>query len=99
MAASPRVKRAALLWKKRCAAASAPLFWLALRRGFSLHPIAHGATAGLLAGLVGVSVLEIYCPYLDRFHIFVSHIGGAVIAALSGAAFGWIKEKARQGAA
>jgi hypothetical protein len=76
-----------------CAAVSAPLFWLALRRGFALHPIAHGATAGLLSGLVGVTVLEIYCPYLDRFHIFVSHIGVAIIAALAGAAFGWIKNR------
>jgi hypothetical protein len=76
-----------------CAAISAPLFWLALRRGFVLHPIAHGATAGLLAGLVGVTVLEIYCPYLDRFHIFVSHIGVAVLAALAGAVFGWIKDR------
>jgi hypothetical protein len=82
-----------------CAACSAPLFWLALRRGFSLHPIAQGAAAGLLAGLVGVTVLEIYCPYLDRFHIFVSHIGAAVIAALAGAAFCWIKDKARRGEA
>ena len=82
-----------------CAAVSAPLFWLALRRGFSLHPIAHGATAGLLAGLVGVTVLEIYCPYLDRFHIFVSHIGVAVIAALVGAALGWIKNNAASRAA
>lgn len=77
-----------------CAACSAPLFWLALRRGFSLHPVAQGAAAGLLAGLAGVTVLEIYCPYLDRFHIFVSHIGAAVIATLAGAAFGWIKSKA-----
>jgi hypothetical protein len=77
-----------------CAACSAPLFWLALRRGFSLHPIAQGAAAGLLAGLVGVTVLEIYCPYLDRFHIFVSHIGAAVVATLAGAAFGWIRDRA-----
>ncbi|HTA47687.1 MAG TPA: NrsF family protein [Bryobacteraceae bacterium] len=80
-----------------CAVCLAPLFWLALRRGLSLHPIAHSATAGLLAGLVGVTVLEIYCPYLDRFHIFVSHIGAAVIAALAGAAFGWIREIKRTG--
>jgi hypothetical protein len=74
-----------------CAAVSAPLFWLALRRGFSLHPVSHCATAGLLAGLVGVTVLEIYCPYLDRLHISVSHIGAAVTSALAGAALGGIK--------
>ncbi len=79
-----------------CAACSAPLFWLALRRGFSLHPIAQGAAAGLLAGLAGVTVLEIYCPYLDRFHIFVSHIGAAVVAAMAGAALGWAVDKPRR---
>jgi hypothetical protein len=52
-----------------CAAVSAPLFWLSLRTGLSLDPVTHGATAGLFGGLVGVTVLEIYCPYLDRLHI------------------------------
>lgn len=79
-----------------CAAVSAPLFWLVLRRGFSLHPIGHGATAGFLAGLVGVTVLEIYCPYLDRTHISVSHIGAAITSALVGAAVGWIKDRANR---
>ena len=65
----------------------------ALRRGFSLNPVSHGATAGLLAGLVGVTVLEIYCPYLDRLHISVSHIGAAMTSALVGAAFGGIKSR------
>jgi hypothetical protein len=36
-----------------CAALSAPLFWFVLRRGFSLNPVGHGATAGLLSGLAG----------------------------------------------
>jgi hypothetical protein len=76
-----------------CAALSGPLFWIALRRGFSLNPLAHGATAGLLAGLVGVTVLEIYCPYLDRFHISIAHIGAAVTATLAGAAWGGLKSK------
>jgi hypothetical protein len=76
-----------------CAASSAPLFWLALRRGFSLNPVSHGATAGLLAGLVGVTVLEIYCPYLDRLHISASHLGAAVTSALVGAALGGIKSR------
>jgi hypothetical protein len=82
-----------------CAAISAPLFWLALRRGFSLDPVSHGATAGLLAGLVGVTVLEIYCPYLDRLHISVSHIGAAVTSTLAGAALGSIKSRIERRAA
>jgi Negative regulator of sigma F len=82
-----------------CAAVSAPLFWLALRRGFSLDSVSHGATAGLLAGLVGVTVLEIYCPYLDRLHISVAHIGAAVTSALVGAALGGIKSRIERRAA
>jgi hypothetical protein len=75
-----------------CAAISAPLFWLVLRRGLSLDPVGHGATTGLLAGLVGVTVLEIYCPYLDRLHISVSHIGAAATSTLVGAVLGLIKK-------
>lgn len=80
-------------WEKgvTCAALSAPLYWLVLRRGFFLHPIALGGTAGLMAGLTGMTVLEIYCPYLDRLHISASHIGAAVTATLVGAALGGIK--------
>ena len=69
-----------------CAALSAPLFWLALRRGLSLYPVSHGAMTGLLAGLVGVAVLEIYCPYLDRLHITAGHIGAAVTSTPAAAA-------------
>jgi len=45
-------------------------FWLMLRRGAILSPRMTGATTGLLAGLVGTSVLEIHCPNLDAWHIF-----------------------------
>jgi hypothetical protein len=76
-----------------CAALSAPLFGLVLRRGFSLNPVAHGATVGLLAGLAGATVLEIYCPYLDRLHTSASHIGAAVTSLLVGAAWGGIKSR------
>jgi Negative regulator of sigma F len=74
-----------------CAALSAPLFWFALRRGFFLNPFARGALTGLLSGLVGITVLEIYCPQLDRLHISVAHIGAAVTAAAVGAAWGRAK--------
>jgi hypothetical protein len=39
---------------------------------------------GLLAGFVGVTVLEIHCPNLDRMHIAGGHLGAAVTAVLVG---------------
>ena len=58
--------------------------------------MAQGAAAGLLAGLAGVTVLEIYCPYLDRLHIIVGHLGAAVTAALVGAVLGAFNTKIRR---
>ena len=59
-------------------------FWLILRRGAILFPAMTGATTGLLAGLVGTSVLEIHCPNVDAWHILVSHLGVAMLCALAG---------------
>jgi hypothetical protein len=59
-------------------------FWLILRRGAILFPAITGATTGLLAGLVGTSVLEIHCPNLDAWHILISHLGVAMLCALAG---------------
>ena len=78
-----------------CASICAPLFWLVLRRSFSLKPISQGALTGLLAGLAGTMVLEIYCPYLDRSHVSIAHIGAAATAALIGVAIGGIASKIR----
>jgi hypothetical protein len=43
---------------------AALLFWLLLRRGAILSPKLIGAAAGGLAGLTGLSVLEVNCPNL-----------------------------------
>jgi hypothetical protein len=59
-------------------------FWLVLRRGAVLSPSMTGAATGLLAGLVGTSVLEIHCPNLDAWHVLVSHLGVAMLCALAG---------------
>jgi hypothetical protein len=75
------------------------LFWFVLRRGAFLHPYLSGATAGMLAGLIGTSVLEVHCPILDMRHILVWHLGvclvgllAGLLAAYIGAAFGrWRK--------
>jgi len=67
-------------------------FWLMLRRGAILSPIMSGAATGLLAGLVGTSVLEIHCPNLDAWHILVSHLGVAILCALAGLFIGFAAE-------
>jgi len=67
-------------------------FWLVLRRGAILSPGMTGAATGLLAGLVGTSVLEIHCPNLDAWHILVSHLGVAMLCALVGLAIGFTAE-------
>jgi hypothetical protein len=63
-------------------------FCMLLRRGAVLSPRSAGAAAGLLAGLTGMSILEIHCPNLDLRHILVSHVGVAIIGAVSGLAAG-----------
>jgi len=67
-------------------------FWLVLRRGAILSPGMTGAATGLLAGLVGTSVLEIHCPNLDAWHILVSHVGVAILCALAGLFIGLTAE-------
>jgi hypothetical protein len=69
-------------------------FWLVLRRGAILSPVLTGAAAGLLAGLVGTSVLEIHCPNLDASHRVFAHLGVAVLCSLLGLALGFVFELA-----
>jgi hypothetical protein len=81
---------------------AALLLWLILRRGAILCPKLIGAGAGALAGLAGLSVLEVNCPNLNVFHILVWHGSVVAISSLLGAALGvavesterWRKQKA-----
>jgi hypothetical protein len=68
-------------------------FSLVLRRGAILSPGMTGAATGLLAGLVGTSVLEIHCPNLDAWHILVSHAGVAILCAIGGFVIGLAAER------
>jgi hypothetical protein len=70
------------------AISAAFLLWLALRRGAILLPKLVGAAAGGLAGLIGLSVLEVNCPNLNVFHILVWHGGVVLISSLGGALVG-----------
>jgi hypothetical protein len=64
------------------------LFWLLVRRGALLFPKLIGAAAGGLAGLIGLSVLEMNCPNLDVFHVLVWHGGVVAISSVTGALLG-----------
>jgi hypothetical protein len=64
------------------------LLWLIVRRGAILYPKLLGAVAGGLAGLAGLSVLEVNCPNLDVIHILVWHAGVVVIGSLGGTLLG-----------
>jgi hypothetical protein len=67
--------------------AALPL-WMVLRRGAILYPAMTGAATGLIAGLVGTSVLEIHCPNLNGWHTMVWHLGVAVVCSIAGLGLG-----------
>jgi len=75
-----------------CAAPTALLLWLLLRRGAILKPQLTGATLGTLAGLAGLTVLEIFCPNLNRYHILVWHLGAVLTSLAAGLAIGTLAE-------
>jgi hypothetical protein len=60
------------------------VFWLMLRQGAMLSPRIVGATAGMLAGLVGTTVLEAYCPNHNFWHVVVGHFGIAFLGMIAG---------------
>jgi hypothetical protein len=64
------------------------LLWLMLRRGAWLSPKLTGATAGVFAGLIGVTVLEVFCPNLNLYHILIWHLGVIALSALGGLLLG-----------
>lgn len=59
-------------------------FCLLIWRGAVLSPRIAGATTGLLAGLAGMTVVEIHCPILDLAHILISHVGVPLLGGIFG---------------
>lgn len=71
-------------------------FWLLLRQGAILSQRVTGAAAGLLAGLVGTTALEIHCPILGAAHILTWHLNVAILGAVIGLAAGFASEAAER---
>jgi hypothetical protein len=74
---------------------TALLFWLLLLRGARLSYSLTGATAGGLAGLTGLTVLEIHCPNLNVYHIVAAHISVALVCAAAGFFFSGVTFRRR----
>jgi hypothetical protein len=63
--------------------------WLLLRRGFAVNPVGAGLVAGTLAGLAGVTMLELHCPNFEFFHLMVWHTAVILLSAGGGAFLPW----------
>jgi hypothetical protein len=74
---------------------AAALLWRLLRRSVVLSPGVTGATAGLLAGLAGATVVHLGCRSTTAPHLTVWHAGIVVTSALAGFALGaWERRRA-----
>jgi len=64
--------------------------WLLVRRGYALNTVAAGMALGTLAGLAGVTMLELHCANFEAPHVMVWHTAviplSTVVGALAGRA-------------
>jgi hypothetical protein len=64
--------------------------WLLLRRGFAVNTVAAGLVGGTLAGLAGVTMLELHCPNFQALHLLVWHTAVVPLSAAAGAFVAWV---------
>ena len=63
--------------------------WFLLRRGFAVNAVAAGLVVGTLAGLAGVTMLELHCANLETLHVMLWHTAVMPVSAAAGALVGW----------
>ena len=78
-----------------CAIPAALLILLLLRRGFILDYRSAGLTAGTLAGLAGLGMLELHCPILKAPHIMFWHVAVVWVSGIGGWVIGWVMQLSR----
>jgi hypothetical protein len=78
-----------------CAIPAAFLMWFLVWRGYVLNPVSAGAAIGCIAGLAGLTALEIHCPILTVPHVAVWHAAVVVVCAAAGALAGLATSRAR----
>jgi hypothetical protein len=80
---------ACLLTGLLAAIPAALLSWLLLARGFAVNPVAAGLAGGALAGLCGVTMLELHCANFQALHVLVWHTAVVPLSAALGALVAW----------
>ena len=63
--------------------------WLVLRRGFAVNGLAAGLAGGVLAGLAGVSMLELHCANFEAPHVMLWHTAVLPLSGAAGAMLAW----------
>lgn len=63
--------------------------WFLVRRGFAVNPVAAGLVLGTLAGLAGVTMLELHCANFEAPHVMLWHTAVIPVSAAAGAVAGW----------
>ena len=63
--------------------------WWLLRRGFAVNSVAAGLAAGTLAGLAGVTMLELHCANLQAPHVLLWHTAVVPVSGAAGALVAW----------
>jgi hypothetical protein len=58
--------------------------WLLLRRGFAVNSITASMVAGTLAGLAGVTMLELHCANFQALHVMLWHTAVMPLCAAAG---------------
>jgi hypothetical protein len=59
--------------------------WLLLRRGFAVNAAAAGLALGAVAGLAGISMLELHCVNFEAPHVMLWHTAVLPLSAAGGA--------------
>jgi hypothetical protein len=68
---------------------AALLGWWLLRRGWAVNSVSAGLVAGVLAGLTGVTMLELHCTNFQALHLLVWHTLVVPVCGAGGALAGW----------
>jgi len=63
--------------------------WFLLRRGLAVNPVASGLVAGTLAGLAGVTMLELHCANFQALHVMLWHTAVMPVSGAAGALLAW----------